>query len=80
MAEALELDRSLWEVQDDDDDEEITFMVRKMKYEELPGKRKGTFFHTPNDDHIYRRNKNAKDNKKFVACYHVGQLSCAREL
>ena len=70
MAAALELDRSLWEVQEDDD-EEITFMVRKMKYEELPGKRKGTFFHTPNDDHIYRRNKNAKDNKKFVACYHV---------
>ena len=73
MAEALppsELERSRWEVQDDEDDE-ITLMVRKMKFEELPGKRGAIFFHTPNDGHIYRFNKKAKDNKKFVACYHV---------
>ena len=37
MAEAPDLERSLWEVQDDDD-EEITLMVRKTKYEELPRK------------------------------------------
>ena len=46
-------------------------MVRKTKYEELPGKRGGIFFHTPNDDHIYRFNKKAKDNKKLIACFHV---------
>ena len=54
MAEALpEAERSLWGAQDGDDDE-VTLMVRKMKYEEVKGKRGGTFYHTPNDDHLYR--------------------------
>ena len=48
-----EAERSLWGAQDGDDDE-VTLMVRKMKYEEVKGKRGGTFYHTPNDDHLYR--------------------------
>ena len=63
MAEALpEAERSLWEAQAGDDDE-VTMMVRKMKYEEVKGKRGGTFYHTPTDGHIYRFNRNGKDNK-----------------
>ena len=72
MAEALpeDLERSRWELQDDDDDE-VTLMVRKMKYEEVPGRKKGVFYHTPCDDHLYRFSKKAKNEKKYVACYHV---------
>ena len=44
-----------------------------------PGKRGGLFFHTPNDDHIYRFNKKGKDNKKMVACFHV-KLTNDRDL
>ena len=77
MAEAPDLERSLWEVLDDDD--EINPYGQKTKYEELPGKRGGLFFYTPNDDHIYRFNKKAKDNKKLIACFHV-KLANDRDL
>ena len=44
MAEALtEAERSHWEVQDSDDDE-VNLKVRKMTYEEVTGKRGGTFY------------------------------------
>ena len=73
MAEAFQetdLERSRWELQDDDDDD-VTMMVRKTKYEEVPGRKKGVFYHTPLDDHLYRFSKKAKNEKKYVACYHV---------
>ena len=54
--EGASLERSRWEVQDGDD-EEVTMMVRKMKYEEVPGRGIGVFYHTPSDDHLYRKNK-----------------------
>ena len=57
----------------------LILMVKKTKYEELPGKRGGLFFYTPNDDHIYRFNKKAKDNKKLIACFHV-KLTNDRDL
>ena len=28
-----------------------------MKYEEVPGRGIGVFYHTPSDDHLYRKNK-----------------------
>ena len=59
MAEAFQetdLERSRWELQADDDDD-VTMMVRKTKYEEVPGRKKGVFYHTPLDDHLYRFSK-----------------------
>ena len=41
-----------------------------MEYEEVPGKRGGVFYGTQ-DNHLYRFNKNAKDGKVFVYCFHV---------
>ena len=66
--EGASLERSRWEVQDGDD-EEVTMMVRKMKYEEVPGRGIGVFYHTPSDDHLYRKNR-AKNGQQYVACYH----------
>ena len=71
MAEAVpDLEMSRLAVTDSDD-EEVTLMIRKMTYEEVLGKRDGVFYHTELDNHLYRFNRPAKNNKKFVYCYHV---------
>ena len=66
--EGASLERSRWEVHDGDDDE-VTMMVRKTKYEEVPGRGIGVFYHTPSDDHLYRKNR-VKNGQQYVACYH----------
>ena len=41
-----------------------------MEFEEVTGKRGGVFYKTV-DNHLYRFNKPAKNNKVFLYCYHV---------
>ena len=42
-----------------------------MDYEEVDSKRGGIFYHTPEDKHLYRFNKNMKDGRAGLYCYHV---------
>ena len=53
--------------EDSDEDLEVTF---SLTYEEIPGKRKNSVLWHTADDHLWRKNRNMSETKKYLYCYH----------